>query len=373
MKIVADSAIHALDETFARHGTVVRKRGGDITRADLVDADALVVRTITRVDADLLDGTPVRFVGTATIGTDHLDIDWLDAEGIAWSSAPGCNADAAAQYTLAMMMLACRRMEIRLVDQQVGIVGLGNVGSRLQALLNALGIPVLACDPPLEDAGTRGLVPLEEALACSMVSLHVPLTRGGAYPTLHMIGAAQLARMPTGSLLVNASRGDVIEASALSSWLQQGGGQAALDVWPGEPAIDPALLAACVVGTPHVAGYSREGKLRGSRMVYEAYCRAFELPAVPAMELPPMELDIADGDAACDCTALAQSCVLAVCGVVEDDEMLRATHTVATAFETLRANYRVRREFRSIQPGPVNHHCAPLLRALGFTLPHPGE
>ena len=190
-----DRNIRAGGETFARHGEVLRLDGREIAPAHLRDAEALIVRSVTRVDQALLADSAVRFVGSTTIGTDHLDIGFLERAGISWASAPGCNADAAAQYTLCMLWLACERLGRRLAEQTVGIVGRGNVGSRVLTLLSSLGCRVVANDPPLADTGVTGLAPLDEALACDIVSLHVPLTHGGPHPTWRLIGARQLAQM----------------------------------------------------------------------------------------------------------------------------------------------------------------------------------
>ncbi len=187
VKIVVDQNIRGAGDTFGRHGPLSVVDGRNILAADLEDADALIIRTTTRVDAELLRDSRVGFVGTTSIGIDHLDTHWLDRQGITWAYAPGCNADSAAQYTLAMMWLACARLGRELTSQRVGIIGRGNVGSRLQHLLAALGIESVANDPPLAEQGAAGLVPLDEALDQDIVSLHVPLEPDGPHPTFRMI------------------------------------------------------------------------------------------------------------------------------------------------------------------------------------------
>ncbi|MBT8047425.1 MAG: 4-phosphoerythronate dehydrogenase [Gammaproteobacteria bacterium] len=273
MKIVVDQNIRGAEDTFGRHATLLVKDGRDIGAADLVDADALIVRTATEVNRDLLQSSPVRFVGTTSIGTDHMDTGWLDRHGIEWASAPGCNADSAAQYSLAMIWLACQRLGRRLDQLCVGIIGRGNVGSRLHRLLQALGVETVANDPPLAELGATDLVPLERALTQDIVTLHVPLTRNGPHQTFGMIGKKQLAFMADGALLVNAARGDVIDGNALTRELRTGRLFAAIDTWPGEPMIQRELLEAAVVATPHVAGYSNDGKRLGTWMVYQAFCK----------------------------------------------------------------------------------------------------
>lgn len=369
MEIVADANIPALEQSFGRHGAVRRVVGREISAADLVRADVLVVRSVTRVNRGLLEGTPVRFVGTTTIGVDHLDSAWLEAAGIPWASAPGCNAPAAAEYTLAMILLACRRLRLDPRGLRVGIVGRGNVGARLESLLKALDIPSLACDPPLAAAGARGLVSLDEALSCPVLSLHVPLTRAGRWPTYRMLDAAAFARLPAGALLVNAARGEVVDARALAAWLGAGRGHAALDVWPGEPCIDPALLEAVTLGTPHVAGYSVDGKLEGVRRVYRTFCDWAAIPPEQRAVLPrppPRRLDVAGmRDAA--------EIVLTASRVEQDAAQLSALRGLppadqALGFDRLRARYPERRDHAGtcLVNAAAGLHAR--LRDLGFQL-----
>jgi len=366
MRIVVDRNIRGVEETFARLGEVCFMEGRAIRRHDLLDADLLIVRTATRVDRDLLDGTGIRFVGTTSIGTDHLDIPYLERAGIAWANAPGCNADSAAQYTLAMIWLACNRLGRGLRDQRVGIVGRGNVGSRLQKLLDALGVQSVANDPPLADAGVPGLVSLAEALSCDIVSLHVPLTRSGPYPTLRMIGREQLARLADGSLLVNAARGDVVDGPELLGQLRAGRLHAALDTWPNEPGLDPELLERTVVATPHVAGYSDDGKRNGSRIVCAAFCAwaGIDRPP-PAADSRRLALSIEDPDAAVD------EALEAACFVARHDAALRGLAAappaeIARGFDRLRREYPFRRDFHGWDVDCPEPDSARLLAALGF-------
>lgn len=344
LKIVADARIAALDATFGRHGDLLKAEGRAIERAMVEDADALLTRTVTRVDRALLEGTPVRFVGTATIGSDHIDTAWLERSGIRWAAAPGCNADATAQYTLAMYLLACRRLERDPFVQRFGVVGRGNVGGRLTRLLKALGIDVIVCDPPLEAQGEPGLVSMDEILGCDVISLHVPLTRDGRWPTYRMIDEPVFQSLGTGALLINACRGDVVAGPALAQWLGRGG-QAALDVWPGEPEIDTDTLEKVVVATPHIAGYSLDGKYRASAMIYSAFCECFGITPEPVLEAPPTpaptNLDIEDPS--------FMDQLLEACPVSRDDAAMRSLLESpegerATAFEALRSGYPLRRD-----------------------------
>ncbi len=368
MKIVVDRNIPGIDESFARHGDIKRVDGRSLERKQLTDADALITRSITRVDASLLEGTAVQFVGTATIGTDHLDTHWLEQQGITWASAPGCNADAAAQYTLAIICLACKRLGWKAQDQSVGIIGRGNVGSRVQKFVTALGMSCLASDPPLADSGMSGLVSLNEALSQDIVCLHVPLTRQGLYPTFHMIDTERLAQMNDSSLLVNTARGDVLDGAALLSQLSGGRLHAALDVWPGEPDIDPALIQATTVATPHVAGYSDDGKLNGTLMVYQAFCKWLgELPVSLAdknRETQDLDLHLAKDPIS---SALETSCFVHR----HDSAMRLLSHLPPSdlqgTFDQLRRKYPPRRDFQAWRVCRTDGETMSTLNKIGFS------
>jgi len=370
MKIVADANMAGLKQSFGRHANLTRKNGRDISAADLHDADVLLVRSVTRVDENLLANSRVTFVGTATIGTDHLDTQWLSENGISWASAPGCNADAAAQYTLAMAWLACERRGIDPQTQGFGIIGRGNVGSRLQALLATLDIPSVACDPPLADKGERRLVSLEEALDQDVICLHVPLTDDGPYPTRQMLADLQFSRMKEGVVLVNSSRGDVLDGHALLQQCRQGRVHAALDVWPGEPRINLQLLEHTVVATPHVAGYSVDGKLNGTRKIYEAFCR---WRGISPQDRATVQTE--GGHPELPATDVSISEILSRCCNVQDDDLAMRgllagdSETVFSAFDLFRANYRLRRDFSAWTVSDIKSERISLLRSLGFRVP----
>ena len=369
MRIVVDRNIRASEATFGAHGSLQFLDGRAIRNEHLRDADALLIRTATRVDAELLQGTPVRFVGTTSIGTDHLDLEYLDRQGIAWANAPGCNADSAAQYTLAMAWLACERLGRSLPTLSAGIIGHGNVGSRVATLFRALGMAVVANDPPLADAGAGGLVSLEEALAQDIVCLHVPLTRDGPYPTHRFLGAGQLAQMRSGALLLNTARGDVIDGPAVLAELAAGRLHAAFDVWPGEPLIDAGMLRTTTVATPHVAGYSDDGKRRGTLMVYTAFCSRAGLDPVALPPLPspaPFSLELEAGE-----NALGKA-LDAACFVRRHDNAMRELAGVsvearAVGFDRLRRDYPPRRDFQAWRIRCPDRESERLCRAVGFS------
>lgn len=371
LKIIADANIPLLDETFGQHGEVIRVPGRELSPTQLSDAHVLLVRSVTPVGAKLLRGSSVRFVGTATIGTDHMDTAWLEQHGISWASAPGCNADAAAQYTLGMILLAFHRLGKDIGTQSVGIIGRGNVGSRLQQLLDALNVVSVACDPPLAESGTRNLVELDEALDQDIVSLHVPLTRDGPHPTFHMLNRERLADMRDGALLVNAARGDVVEAKALLDELQSGRLFAALDTWPGEPSINTAMLEACTVASPHVAGYSVEGRRNGTLAIYQQFCSAtgHQDAAGNLLKQGLAKLEFAAGPGSP--FEITASAVIDTCGIERDDAAMRClgrSDNPAAQFDALRRDYPLRREFAAWRVHCNDEHTRRILAAMGFSV-----
>lgn len=346
MRIIADENMPGL-APFERLGTVARVDGRTLTREQLDGVELLLVRSVTRVDRELLEGTGIRFVGSATIGTDHVDRAALAALGIAFAHAPGCNARAVVEYVMQALLLACREQGRRLRDSRVGIVGLGNVGGRLADWLTALGVTVLACDPPLARAAAATPVPLtslDRVLEADLISLHVPLTDGGGDATRHLLDAPRLARLGPQRVLISTCRGPVVDNRALRALLERGQGPLTLlDVWEGEPRPDPGLLQRAWLGSPHVAGYSVEGKWLGTAMLYQAWCRWRGKPA-PAL-LPDggdQEIVMAVEDEA-DLLALLRRAYR----IEEDDARLRAALREAdpgAAFDALRKHYPPRHE-----------------------------
>lgn len=281
MRIVADENIPLLDAFFASFGDITRMPGRAIDKADLADADVLLVRSVTPVSAELLAGTQVRFVGTCTIGTDHLDLAGLAAAGIRVASAPGCNARGVVEYVLSCLLTLAERSGESWRGKTVGVVGVGEVGSRLITTLESLGVRCLRCDPLLADAGETGLIDIDQLIAeADVISCHVPLTRDGAYPTIHLFHEQRLQALRKGAWLINSSRGPVIDNLALTRVLAlRPDLQVALDVWEHEPEVSPALAALCALVTPHIAGYSLDGKLRGTAKIYAALCDFLKEPA----------------------------------------------------------------------------------------------
>ncbi len=369
LHILVDAGIPGAERTFGRHGSIERFQERMPSPASVARADALVVRSVTRVGPELLSDSRVRFIGTATIGTDHLDTGWLERHAIQWISAPGCNADSAAQYTLGMILLAAQRLDFDLARRRIGIVGCGNVGGRVVTLLDRLGFtPAALIDPPRTAAGERGFSDPDSLRECDLVSFHVPLTQAGRWPTRGLVDRKFLAGLSRGTLIVNTSRGDVVDGTALGRWLEAGGGHVALDVWPGEPQLSPDLLRRATVATPHVAGYSQDGKLRGTELVYRGFRRWLGLDdAAPDLRagLPSVSLPSSAYSSVADA-------VLAACPVARDDAALRALasehqHALGPGFDQLRRSYPERRDFSGWQlPKDIAPDVWKPLRDLGF-------
>lgn len=377
MHILADENIPLLDAFFGPHATLERLPGRAFDRAAVSRADALLVRSITRVDEALLKDSPVRFVGTCTIGTDHLDLDYLDRSGIRWSNAPGCNARGVVDWVLGALLALADGTGADLAQRTYGIVGAGQVGGRLAEVLRGLGWPVLVFDPPRQVAEQGDFHHLDELIErCDVLCLHTPLIRDGDHRTLHLFDAARLASLRPGTWLLNACRGEVVDNAALRAHLESGAELAvALDVWEGEPGIDPELATLCQIATPHIAGHSLEGKWRGTAQIYQAFCAwAGITPRLTLAELlPPQQLErLVFGKEVPEATAFKRVC-RAVYDPRDDDAALRATLCLpalarAQAFDALRKGYPMRREI----PGLVleGTGMARLASALGCDWRH---
>ena len=274
MLIVADENIPLIEEFFADFGEIRRFPGRQISRADVHDADILLVRSVTKVDRDLLEGSAVRFVGTCTIGTDHLALDYFQQAGIQWSSAPGCNARGVVDYVLGSLLTLAEIEGVDLTQRTYGVIGAGEVGGRLVNVLRALGLNVLVCDPVRQAVEGGDYVSLEHIIEhCDVLSLHTPLDKTGDYPTWHLFDQQRLEQLKPGTWLINASRGPVIDNAALRTVLTRREDlQAVLDVWEDEPQVDVELADLCVLATPHIAGHSLDGKQRGTAQIYQALC-----------------------------------------------------------------------------------------------------
>ena len=358
MLIVADENIPLLDAFFAGFGEIRRVPGRAIDRATVEQADVLLVRSVTNVNRALLEGSKVRFVGTCTIGTDHLDLDYFTEAGITWSSAPGCNARGVVDYVLGSLMTLAEIEGVELPQRTYGVIGAGEVGGRLIKVLKGLGWNVKVCDPPRQAVEGGDYVSLEQIIEqCDVISLHTPLTRTGAGATWHLFDEPRLQKLKPGTWLINAARGPVVDNAALRNvLLAREDLQAVLDVWEAEPEVDVDLAELCVLATPHIAGYSLDGKQRGTAQIYQAYCEFIgQTPSIQLSDLLPApwlsEVTLhADSDPA---WALAMLC-RGVYDPRRDDADFRRSlvGNVAeqrAAFDVLRKQYPVRREIEGLK------------------------
>ena len=374
MRILADENIPML-EVFARHGQLRRVAGRSLDRVVLADAEVLLVRSVTQVDQALLAGSQVKFVGTCTIGTDHLDLQYLTQQGIGWASAPGCNARGVVDYVLGALLTLAERDAVELSKRCYGVVGAGQVGQRLVQVLRGLGWQVLVCDPPRQQAEGGDYVDLATVLKrCDVISLHTPLTKQGEHPTFHLLGAEQLQSLQQGSWLINASRGAVVDNQALKQFLtQRHDVRVALDVWEGEPQVDAELAQRCDIASAHIAGYSLDGKIRGTSQIYQAFCQHFALADSAAIEFPAQSLLAMELAAHTPVEEALRVICRAVYDPRSDDAAFRLSLqgdalTRRAAFDQVRKNYPVRREIPDLQVR-VNQPTTELqqmLQALGI-------
>ena len=346
-KIVADDKIPFLEGALEGVAEVEYLPGNKISRKDLLEADGLITRTRTRCDRELLEGTPVSIIASATIGYDHIDAAYCDARGILWTNSPGCNSSSVRQYVVSTLLCLAHMRKLDLAQMTLGIIGVGHVGKKVQSAADALGMKVLMNDPPrARKEGDGGFVSLDELLSeADVLTLHVPLNLGGRDNTFHLVNEEFMARAKKGSILINTSRGSVVDESALKAGMGNSiFSDVVLDVFPQEPRIDPGLLESLTLATPHIAGYSLEGKANGTAMSVQAVSRHFGLGLddwLPA-DLPSPEAPEIYGDA----SRKAQQDLLWEIfshsyDVSADDRRLR---NAPGSFEQLRGDYPFRRE-----------------------------
>lgn len=337
MKIIVDDKIPYLRESLEKITTdTVYLPGNKFTPEAVRDADALIVRTRTRCDAKLLEGSNVRFIATATIGFDHIDTHYCHRKGIVWTNAPGSNSASVRQYVQSCLLLLEQRKGISLSGLCLGIVGVGNVGKQIKSLGESLGMKVLLNDPPRAGNGESGFTGLEEiARECDIITFHTPLSREGSYPTFHLAGEAFFASLKKRPVLINTSRGEVVETKALLHALKTGQVcEAVIDVWENEPDIDLELLKRVMIGTPHIAGYSADGKANATRMSLESLCRFFGIDC-PVDVTPP---------APADPVVRAETLSEAYLTIYNPETDSRALKENPGRFEWFRGNYPIRRE-----------------------------
>ena len=371
MKIVADDKIPFLKGVLEPFAQIVYLPGKEITRDVVKDADALLVRTRTRCDAGLLEGTSVKFIGTATIGHDHIDTFYCDEHNIKWTNAPGCNSSSVQQYIAAALLKISSENGIGLRDKTLGIVGVGNVGSKIEKFARLLGMRVLLNDPPRErNEGRNHFCDLEQILDESdIISLHVPLNINGQDRTLNMFNHDTFRQIRKGTWLINTSRGEVVETEALKKAIESDiVAGAVLDVWENEPELDIPLMHMSFLATPHIAGYSTDGKANGTSIVVWALSAYFDLPLAdwtPAEIPPPPQPYISIDCDGKNIEEIVRRAVFHSYNIMEDDIKLRFD---PARFEKIRGEYPLRREFNAyiIKLTGATAEIRKILETMGF-------
>jgi len=379
MKIVCAETVLLGREAFSNAGKTIVIPDREIAPGNLLNADALIVRSKTKINRELLHDTPVQFVGTATAGTDHIDSAWLESKGVYCSAAPGCNANSVSEYLVAALLALGRRHVFDLEGKTIGIIGCGNVGSRAAKKCEALGMNVLRNDPPLAAASADpDFHPLETVLAESdIVTLHVPLVKEGPWPTDHMADYRFFEQIKPGAIFINAARGNVCDYDALLE-AKHGGAvsRMVIDVWNPEPAFHQDVLKMADLASPHIAGHSYEGKLNGTIACYNELCNFFEIQktwdiasSLPRPVIPTIEIDCSGRND----EEVLHEIIRQVYDIEADDALIRKADTRdeierARNFDTLRKNYRTRREFKNTTVKAINASTGLIhkIKCLGF-------
>jgi len=370
MKIVADENIPFVKECFSSAGDCLITGGRRITPEILKDADVLLVRSTTKVGEELLDGTNVKFVGTATIGFEHIDLDYLAAKKIGFASAPGSNANSVAEYIVSALLNLADKYKFDVTQKSIGIVGVGNVGSRVEKKAKALGMKVVLNDPPLKrKTGYEKYQPIEEIFDCDIVTLHTPLITEGIDKTYHLADEKFFKSLKKDAIFINSSRGRVHETAALKKAITTAKIKAyVLDVWENEPNIDTELVKMVDFGTPHIAGYSYDGKVTGMIMIYDAFCKHFGIKTKFTIRnfLPKADVErIVDMP--------LPAAVNTLYDIKRDDENLRRiineqAEKRGAYFDALRKNYPVRREFQNTVVAVKDEKLKKVFDGLGFKI-----
>lgn len=371
IKIVADNKIPFLKGVLDQVADIVFLPGKEISAADVRDADALITRTRTCCDASILDGSNVKFIATATIGFDHIDTEYCNQHGISWTNAPGCNSSSVEQYILSVLLNMADQKSFDLKDKTLGIIGVGHVGSKVEKIARALGMQVLLNDPPrARDEGPDAFIDLTHILhEADIITMHVPLNLDGEDKTHHLAGHDFFRQLSKKIFFINSSRGGVVDTGALKAALkEQKLAGAVLDVWEGEPGIDLELLDLATIATTHIAGYSADGKAKGTSMSVQAVSRFFGLgfddwypDNIPAPEHPEIMMD----GTGMEKQEVLLDVVNRTYNVMEDDRRLRES---PERFEELRGTYPIRREARAFRVRIINDQAGAgaVLEKLGF-------
>ncbi len=373
IKIIADQDIPFLKGVFEPYAEIEYYPGNKITSSVVKNADALVIRTRTKCNRDLLNGSEVKFISSATIGFDHIDTDYCEKKGIKWTNAPGCNSSSVQQYVAAALVYLSGKYNFSMNKRTIGIVGVGHVGTKIVKLAEYVGMTVLLNDPPrVRNEGLCGFVSLEGIVRdCHIITFHVPLNMTGEDKTYHMIDENFLEKVNPGTFIINTSRGEVAETGALKEVLRSGRvAGAVVDVWEGEPDIDVGLLDLVDIGTPHIAGYSADGKANGTTMSVQALSKFFNLGIDnwKPINIPLPENTIISIKNNYGFTEKIISEAIAKTYDIDGDD-IRLRQSPET-FEKQRADYPLRREFNSysVKMDRKDRDVERILRRMGFRI-----
>ncbi|MCW8995757.1 MAG: 4-phosphoerythronate dehydrogenase [Psychromonas sp.] len=374
MKLIVDENIAFAKEAFLGFGNLRLLNGRSITNTEVKDADVIIVRSITQVDKKLLKNSKVKFIGTTTIGTDHIDLEYLENNNIKFADAKGCNADSVAEYVFTALLKVVSEEQLSLGGKTIGVVGVGNIGSKVVRLAESFGMKVLKNDPPLERKSIgKNYVPLDEILKADIITLHVPLTLEGVDKTHHLLNKENFKKIKSEALIINTARGAAIDNDALLKESSVRNFKLILDVWEDEPSINIRLLKETKVGTAHIAGYSLEGKVNGTKMIYDSFCKYYNREPAWKPELPKIEqTDLRIPEGKTDEEKLYKL-FFSIYDIEKDDSQLRNITTCkqnrqAAYFDKLRKEYPVRREFNNYNIRLSNNetHFKPILESFRF-------
>ena len=351
MKLIVDENIAFAKEAFSNFGNLKLIGGRSFTNNEVKDADVLIVRSITQVDEKLLKNSKVKFTGTATIGTDHINLEYLKRNKIKFTDAKGSNADSVAEYVFTALLQVASEEKLSLRGKTIGVVGIGNIGGRVVKLAELFGMKVLKNDPPLERKGLgENYVSLNEILSADIITLHVPFSLEGIDKTYHLFNDDNLKKIKPGAIIINTARGAVIDNNALLKENLKKDFNLILDVWENEPSINISLLEKTKVGTAHIAGYSFEGKVNGTRMIYDSLCQYYKIKPVWQPELPKIErIDLKIPEGKTD-EERVYKLFATIYNIQNDNTKLRViskyrSNDQAGYFDKLRKDYPIRREF----------------------------
>ncbi len=370
MKILADDALPLVVECFSSLGEVTTKAGRLICKQDLLDVDVLLVRSRTKINADLLDGTPVKFVGSGVIGLDHVDQDYLKNRGIYFASAQGCNAVSVSEYITASLLHIATQKNITLAGKTIGIIGVGNVGKNVLKKALALGLKPLCCDPPRQRQEEGDFVDLTTAMQADIITVHTPLTDVGKDKTKGMITAQIIEQLNDKTIFINAARGGIVDEDALITANLQA---KVIDCWVNEPDISLDLLATADIATPHIAGHSYEGKLNGTTMLYTSLCKFLNCDlnynindVLPIVEPNNICVETNKKTVQDVLNTVIQQCY----NIMADDKRFRLLPNTnpdkSTTFENQRRTYPMRRQWDMINLDISDNQLKDIFKHLGF-------